>query len=314
VELAASEDLLRAKKLEIDRSDEDRKDKVRERIVELAASEKLLQSKVLEIERADVARELKVQERIIELAASEKLLHSKMLELQRSNEELQQFAYICSHDLQEPLRVVANYTQLLSKRYKGKLDDKADQFIGFAVDAAKRMQDLINDLLAYSRLQTRDAALGLVDCSQVVKMALANLEMVLMETGAIVRCESLPTVEGDKSQLLQLFQNLIGNALKFRSHEKTVVDVSVRQEGEHWLFAVHDNGIGFDMQFSDRIFLIFQRLHAKENYIGSGIGLAVCKKIVLRHGGQIWVESKPNKGATFSFTLPVSITESQVAK
>ena len=311
VELAASEKLLRSKVMEIEKSDEERELRVQERIVELAASEKLLRSKVMEIERSDKERELRVQERIVELAASEELLRSKVMELERSNEELQQFAYVCSHDLQEPLRVIANYTQLLSRRYKGQIDDKADTFIAFAVDASKRMQDLINDLLAYSRLQTIVRSFDSVNCMQVVEMALANLEILLTETGATVHYDSLPIVEGDQSQLLQLFQNLISNALKFRSKEAVVIDISARQDDGSWLFAVRDNGIGFDMQFEDRIFLIFQRLHTKEEYSGSGIGLAVCKKIVLRHGGRIWVESELGKGAIFFFTIPALISESQ---
>ena len=297
--------------MEIEKSDEERELRVQERIVELAASEKLLRSKVMEIERSDKERELRVQERIVELAASEELLRSKVMELERSNEELQQFAYVCSHDLQEPLRVIANYTQLLSRRYKGQIDDKADTFIAFAVDASKRMQDLINDLLAYSRLQTIVRSFDSVNCMQVVEMALANLEILLTETGATVHYDSLPIVEGDQSQLLQLFQNLISNALKFRSKEAVVIDISARQDDGSWLFAVRDNGIGFDMQFEDRIFLIFQRLHTKEEYSGSGIGLAVCKKIVLRHGGRIWVESELGKGAIFFFTIPALISESQ---
>jgi len=227
------------------------------------------------------------------------------LELERSNEELQQFAYVCSHDLQEPLRVISNYTQLLSKRYSGQLDEKADQFITFAVEASKRMQVLINDLLAYSRLQTKVRSVNAIDCKRVVQMALANLEILVSEAGATVNIDSLPTVEGDQSQLLQLFQNLIGNALKFRSKEAMVIDISARQEDGVWVFAVKDNGIGFNIEFEERIFLIFQRLHTKEEYSGSGIGLAVCKKIVSRHGGRIWAESELGKGSTFYFTFPI---------
>jgi len=311
VELAISEELLSGKMLEIAKSDEQRELRVQERIVELAASEQLLLSKVLEIEKSDEQRELRVQERIVELAASEELLRSKVMELERSNEELQQFAYVCSHDLQEPLRVISNYTQLLSKRYSGQLDAKADLFISFAVDASKRMQILINDLLAYSRLQTREKKIGPVDCNTVLKMALANLEILLTETGAQVNYGSLPVVVGDQSQLLQLFQNLIGNALKFRSKEPIIIDISVEREGDEWLWTIRDNGIGFDIQFQERIFLIFQRLHTKEEYSGSGIGLAVCKKIVLRHGGRIWAESEPGKGASFNFTLPAQSKEHQ---
>ena len=306
VELAASEKLLRSKTQEIEKSDQQRELKVQERIIELAASEKLLRSQTQEIEKSDEQRELRVQERIVELAASEALLRSKVMQLERSNEELQQFAYVCSHDLQEPLRVISNYTQLLSKRYHRQLDEKADLFIGFAVDASKRMQDLINDLLAYSRLQTRERKFSPVDCNNVVQMALANLEILMTETGATVDYDSLPTIEGDQSQLLQLFQNLVGNALKFRSKEAVLIKISAQQKDNAWLFAVHDNGIGIEMQFEDRIFLIFQRLHTKEEYSGSGIGLAVCKKIVLRHGGRIWVESVAGSGSTFYFTFPIS--------
>ena len=309
VELAVSAELLNSKTLEIEKSDEQRELRVQERIVELAASEKLLRSKVQEIEKSDEQRELRVQERIVELAASEELLRSKVMELERSNEELQQFAYVCSHDLQEPLRVISNYTQLLSKRYSGQLDEKADQFINFAVEASKRMQILINDLLAYSRLQTKVRSVNEIDCTKVVQMALANLEILVSEAKAMVNFDALPKVEGDQSQLLQLFQNLIGNALKFRSKENMVIDISAKQVDGLWLFAVRDNGIGFNIEFEERIFLIFQRLHTKEEYSGSGIGLAVCKKIVSRHGGRIWADSELGKGSTFYFTFPVLNTE-----
>ena len=299
--------------VEIERSDSDRELKVQERIVEIESSnserELRVQERIVEIEKSDEERELRVQERIVELAESEGLLRSKVLELERSNEELQQFAYVCSHDLQEPLRVISNYTQLLSKRYHGQLDDKADMFIGFAVDAAKRMQDLINDLLSYSRLQTKAKNVSDVDCNQIVGMALANLEILLAETSAIVNYESLPVIKSDRTQLLLLFQNLINNSLKFRSTRSVVIDITARNENGEWLFAVRDNGIGFDMQFEERIFLIFQRLHRKEEYAGSGIGLAVCKKIVLRHGGRMWVESALGEGSTFYFTFPVTASE-----
>jgi len=313
VELAESNELLRSKTLEIEKSDYDRELRVQERIVEIERSdserELRVQERIVEIEKSDKERELKVQERIVELAASEELLRSKVLELERSNEELQQFAYVCSHDLQEPLRVISNYTQLLSKRYTGQLDDKADMFIAFAVDAAKRMQELINDLLAYSRLQTKAQNLSDVDCNQVVKRALANLEISLTETGAIVNYDALPTIKSDRTQLLQLFQNLINNSLKFRSSQPVVINITAREQNGEWLFAVQDNGIGFDMQFEERIFLIFQRLHRKEEYSGSGIGLAVCKKIVLKHGGRMWGESAIGQGATFFFTFPVVASE-----
>ncbi len=299
--------------VEIERSDADRELRVQERIVEIERSdadrELRVQERIVEIEKSDKERELRVQERLVELAESEGLLRSKVLELERSNEELQQFAYVCSHDLQEPLRVISNYTQLLSKRYHGQLDEKADMFIGFAVDAAKRMQVLINDLLSYSRLQTNTTNLSDVDCNQIVSMALANLEILMAETGAIVNYDGLPVIKSDRTQLLQLFQNLINNSLKFRSTKSVVIDITAKRDNGEWLFAVRDNGIGFEKQFEERIFLIFQRLHSKEEYAGSGIGLAVCKKIVLRHGGRIWVESVVGEGTTFFFTFPVMAAE-----
>lgn len=231
------------------------------------------------------------------------LLHEKMIELGRSNDELQQFAYVCSHDLQEPLRVISNYTQLLAKRYRGKLDEKADQFIDFTVDASKRMQILINDLLVFSRLQTKAQEFRPVDCTKAMEMAIANLRVAIDESKATITYDNLPTLSGDPTQVLQLFQNLLGNALKFRSSEAPKIDIVTESQGDSWLFSVRDNGIGFDMQFADRIFVIFQRLHVKEEYSGSGIGLAVCKKIVERHGGRIWVESKPGYGSTFYLTI-----------
>jgi len=304
-ELAESKELLNTKVMEIERSDLQRELRATERFAELAASKELLQSKAMEIEKADEQRELRVVERLLELAESESILNSKVMELERSNEELQQFAYICSHDLQEPLRVISNYTQLLSKRYKGTLDEKADLFIGFAVDAAKRMQDLINDLLLYSRLQTKEQVFSTVNCSDVVDMALANLQLVIAESAATINCQKLPEISGDKSQILQLFQNLIANAIKFRGQSPVVIEITATKDDNMWLFQVSDNAIGLDLQFAERIFLIFQRLHTKEEYVGSGIGLAVCKKVVARHGGNITVVSEPGQGATFQFTIPV---------
>lgn len=242
---------------------------------------------------------------ITERKRSETLLQEKVLELQRSNEDLQQFAYVCSHDLQEPLRVISNYTQLLARRYKGKvLDQSADEFIEFVVDATKRMQELINDLLLYSRVQTKGQEFHETNCSTVVELAVANLKMAITETCAEVNCEPLPTVKGDSSQLLQLFQNLISNAIKFRSKATPVINIRAEESPNHWTISVADNGQGFDMKYASRIFIIFQRLHTKEMYPGSGIGLSVCKKIIERHGGRIWVESEPGIGTTFHFTLP----------
>ncbi|MDR3613303.1 MAG: ATP-binding protein [Candidatus Obscuribacterales bacterium] len=228
----------------------------------------------------------------------------RLTELLRSNEELQQFAYVCSHDLQEPLRVIATFSQLLSNRYKGRLDEKADRFIDFVVDAAKRMQDLINGLLVFSRIQSHIQEFGPLETAKALEMATANLQLAILETGAKVTMETLPIIKGDTPQFMQLFQNLLANALKFRSTEQPLIHVSANRQGDNWKFAVKDNGVGLEMQHAERIFVIFQRLHRKEDYPGSGLGLAVCRRIVNRHGGRIWAESVPGKGTTFYFTIP----------
>jgi light-regulated signal transduction histidine kinase (bacteriophytochrome) len=224
--------------------------------------------------------------------------------LARSNAELEQFAYVASHDLQEPLRMVTSYLQLISRRYRGQLDQNADEFIDFAVDGAKRMRALINGLLTYSRLNTQAREPAPVDCGAVLSGVKSNLSLVIEETQARIDSTALPTVMADSLQLEQLFQNLLGNALKFRSQAAPHITISAEELGEQWCFAVQDNGIGFEPQFAERIFAIFQRLHSHEKYTGTGIGLAVCKKIVERHGGQIWCQSKPGQGTTFFFTLP----------
>ncbi|MGH9551512.1 MAG: sensor histidine kinase, partial [Terriglobales bacterium] len=212
---------------------------------------------------------------------------------------------VCSHDLQEPLRVISNYTQLLSKRYTGRmLDESANEFIDFTVEATKRMQELINDLLLYSRVQTSGQEFKDTNCSTIAELAIANLKLAIEECNATVRCDLLPIVKGDSSQLLQLFQNLISNAIKFRLKEPPEILVSAQDANKSWIVTVRDNGQGFDMKYASRIFIIFQRLHTKEMYPGSGIGLAICKKIVERHGGRMWVESEPGKGSSFHFTLP----------
>ncbi len=246
---------------------------------------------------------------ITERMRAAEALVQKAEELARSNTELQQFAYVASHDLQEPLRMLSSYSQLLSKRYQGRLDQKADTYIRFIVDGAKRMQVLINDLLTYSRVGTRGKPLGPTDCEAVLKAALTSLQIAIRESGAVVTQDPLPTVLGEESQLGQLFQNLIGNGIKYRNSRAPQIHVSCRQKAADWLFSVKDNGIGIDPQYAERIFIIFQRLHTREEYPGTGIGLAVCKKIVERHGGRIWVESEAGKGATFYFTLPALVAE-----
>src|SRR5580658_543329 len=226
-------------------------------------------------------------------------------ELKRSNDELQQFAYVASHDLQEPLRMVASYTQLLAKRYKGRLDSEADEFIAFAVDGCNRMQALIQDLLAYSRSGTNGKALREVSSEKALKDALSNLRATIQESGALVTYDSLPAITSDDTQLVQVFQNLVGNAIKYRSAEVPQVHVSAtRNGGNEWIFSVRDNGLGIDPQYFERIFILFQRLHGRDEFEGTGIGLAICKKIVERLGGRIWVESQPEKGSTFYFALP----------
>jgi PAS domain S-box-containing protein len=226
-------------------------------------------------------------------------------ELARSNDELQQFAYVASHDLQEPLRMVKSFTQLLKARYGEALGVEGREFIDFAVDGATRMQGLIEDLLSYSRVTTRGKPLAETDSETAVEKAIANLHMLIVESGAIIEREPLPLVRADASQLAQLFQNLIGNALKFRRGQPPRVRISARYERGEWLFGVRDNGIGIEERHRERIFQIFQRLHPRERYPGSGIGLAICKKIVERHGGRIWLESEVGVGSTFWFTLPV---------
>ncbi|MEP0916466.1 response regulator [Leptolyngbya sp. DQ-M1] len=224
-------------------------------------------------------------------------------ELARSNADLQQFAYIASHDLQEPLRMITSYLQLLERRYKDQLDESANDFISYAVDGAARMKTLINDLLAYSRVQTRGKPFELVDCNESVEQAIANLKLAIEDNQATLTCDPLPEVRADRTQMIQLFQNLISNALKFHCAEAPMIRISAEPRSEEWLFRVQDNGIGIEAQYAERIFVIFQRLHNRTEYPGTGIGLAVCKKIIERHGGTIWVESQTGKGSTFCFTI-----------
>jgi PAS domain S-box-containing protein len=235
---------------------------------------------------------------------AQEVLAKRTSQLERSNTELEQFAYVASHDLQEPLRMITGYTNLLSKRYKGKLDGDADEFIGFAVDGANRMRALINDLLTYSRVGTQGKIFEPTDCELLLGQVLLGLQVVIQESAAKVTHDPLPTLMGDDVQLGQLFQNLIGNALKYRNGQEPTVHIGCERRKSEWLLSVRDNGIGIDPRFAEKIFVIFQRLHTREQYPGTGIGLAVCKRIVERHGGRIWVESEPGSGSTFHFTLP----------
>ena len=236
---------------------------------------------------------------------AEEQLRDASANLERSNAELQQFASLASHDLSEPLRMVISYMQLLSSRYASKLDKQGQEFISFAVDGALRMQALIKDLLAYSRLGTRARPFEPVEMEDVLKSALSNLKVAIEETGAVVTHEPLPRVWGDPVRLTQIFQNLIGNAVKFHGTEPPRIQVRANRTEVEWRICVRDNGIGIDPKFFDRIFVIFQRLHTRQEYSGTGMGLAICKKIIEYHGGRIWVESAPGKGSTFCFTLPV---------
>ncbi|QUQ62824.1 sensor histidine kinase [Kutzneria sp. CA-103260] len=226
-------------------------------------------------------------------------------ELARSNRELEQFAYVASHDLQEPLRKVASFCQLLERRYQGQLDDRADQYIHFAVDGAKRMQVLINDLLAFSRVGRLTREQLVVDCGALVAQATANLATIVEETGAEITAGPLPSVRGEPALLTAVFQNLIGNAVKFHGDEPPRVALSAERDGELWTFTCADNGIGIEPEYSERVFVIFQRLHPKDAYPGTGIGLAMCRKIIEYHGGRIWLDTDAGRGTTFRFTLPV---------
>ncbi|HUT15887.1 MAG TPA: ATP-binding protein, partial [Anaerolineae bacterium] len=226
-------------------------------------------------------------------------------DLARSNAELEQFAYVASHDLQEPLRMVSSYVQLLARRYKGQLDADADDFIEFAVDGAKRMQDLVSDLLAYSRVGTRGDPFERTDCEAVLALALGNLELAIQESGAQVTHDALPVVVADGPQLAQVLQNLIANSIKFRSEQPPRIHVSATRIGDEWVLCVRDNGIGIDPQYHERVFVLFQRLHTRGEYPGTGIGLAICRRIAERHSGRIWVESELGQGSAFHFAIPM---------
>ena len=241
---------------------------------------------------------------ITERKQADEQLKRTMDELKRSNLELEQFAYVASHDLQEPLRMVSSFTQLLEKQYKDKLDENALDYINYAVDGAKRMQALITDLLTYSRVNTQGDKFEDTNLEKVLDEVLFNMKIKIQENRAITTRESLPKICADYGQMVQIFQNLIGNALKYRSKETPQIQISARKEDKQWLFSVEDNGIGIDPKYADRIFMIFKRLHTNEEYEGTGIGLAITKRIIERHEGRIWVESELGKGSTFYFTIP----------
>jgi PAS domain S-box-containing protein len=243
------------------------------------------------------------------IAQGEDITERKKAEeaLKLSNENLEQFAYVASHDLQEPLRIMASYSALLEKRYKNKLDSDADEFIVYIVEAANRMQALIRDLLAHSRAGRSDTSVASTDCNTVLGKVIYNLSGIIKESGAVITNDVLPAAMCNESDFVHLFQNLIGNAIKFRGPESPRIHLGAKKEGGKWLFSFRDNGIGIEEKYKERIFSMFERLHGKDKYPGTGMGLAICKKIVTRYNGRIWVESKPGNGSTFYFIIPANL-------
>jgi signal transduction histidine kinase len=263
--------------------------------------EVLVKQRTAELETTNARLQVEIAER----RHAQETLQQMAEELKRSNRDLEQFAYVASHDLQEPLRAVGGYVKLLERRFPKDVDPKALEFIAGAADGAVRMERLITDLLAFSRVGTRKGSFGPADLNRLLADALQNLQASIKEAGAKVTYDPMPTLPADATQIMQLFQNLVGNAIKFRGAGPCEVHIGARQQPDRWVFSVRDNGIGIDPQYFERIFQIFQRLHTRKHYSGTGIGLAICKKIVERHGGVIWVESQPAQGATFFFSLPL---------
>jgi signal transduction histidine kinase len=269
-------------------------------------------------EAADLAVDVnRMRERILSELSAVRLANSALaaraLDLERSNSELEQFAYVASHDLQEPLRKVASFCQLLQRRYIGQLDARADQYIDFAVDGAKRMQVLIDDLLAFSRVGRLQREPALISCASALSAARVNLATEIRESGAIIETAELPVVRAEFSLITSLFQNLLSNAIKFRGDKPPHIVISVQRMDAFWTFTVSDNGIGIEPEYADRIFVIFQRLHDRASYSGTGIGLAMCRKIVEYYGGTIWLDTSASPGATFCFTLPVPADDEETA-
>ncbi|MDM8549055.1 ATP-binding protein [Desulfobacterales bacterium HSG2] len=263
----------------------------------------LLSAVAVKDDKGKILHSVSVQRDVTKRRLAEENLRKTAEELKRSNKDLEQFAYVASHDLQEPLRTVASYVQLLQRRYRGKLDADADEFIAFAVDGAKRMHFLLNDLLAFSRIKL--LAPDSVETGDILRQTLTDLRVAIEESGAVVTCDALPAVIGDRSQLSQLFRNLISNAIKYRREESPCIHITSEKKDREWVFSFRDNGIGIAPEYFDRIFVIFQRLHTRDKYPGTGMGLAMCKKIVERHGGRLWVESREGAGSVFYFTLPI---------
>jgi PAS domain S-box-containing protein len=254
----------------------------------------------------DITHLKEVERELIALREAEEEIKKKTEELARSNLELRQFAYIASHDLQEPLRAISGFTELLAKRYQGQLDEKADKYISFITEGSLRMQHMIQDLLLYSRVETQAHEFVKTDSNESLEQAVTNLRVSIQESNPVITNDPLPEIIADGEQITLLFQNLIGNAIKYHKPNVTpIIHISVQKDEKNWQFSVADNGIGIDEKYSDRLFKIFQRLHTRDEYPGTGIGLAVCKRIVERHDGTIWLKSTPGEGTTFYFTIPV---------